>query len=1120
MIEKTTMTAEQMAKKEKYLLSEAVMPDGTIKTKMRCTEENGLTVAVTEEICGSSEHWLLLINSKDTLQRFVFPAERNHNILCFDLSKASEELFAPKKTWLCYLVWEDEQGFICKRLRHGREPLYYGGEKKLSGSQILLRQEDSQRYWATVAETEIDGKMRCLVPVMNESRNTLAMQAFGSAELKMIREELIWRKDKMMRDEEEVAQIKFSVVVAAYMAESYIEETLESIVKQDIGFEENIQLILVDDGSTDRTAEICDEYATRYPKNVIVIHKENGGVASARNEGKKYAVGKYINFCDSDDKFSLNAFSAVWNFATEHEGEMDVVTMPLYFFEAQSGAHWQNYKFDKGNRVIDLWEEYTASDMFCNASFFVREATEEFTFDGTLPCGEDIKFVAQVLLKRMALGVVTECNYWYRKRSTNDSLINTSRMKKSWYFEYFDNMVLELMRYSRKMHGFTPYFIQNTIMMDLQWRFKMHEIPEGVLTKYEEKKYRNKIEKALALIDEQIIKNQRWMNADYLTQIFEMKYSTPAQLRYMRNDIKLFVQNNHIRSASDMATQFNFLEIEKDSLRLEGNAVFVGFPKDINVNVYVSVAGNYYQCVCMERQFEDENCFGRLKTTIAFRGQIPITNAIFGKWIRICVAYNGYFVERMKYSYGKFSPVSEKSASQYYEKNGMVLRGTKHGIRLEQILNDKADVETKILQLSEQEKEIFAAWRYEERYLADLKEKIIVLSDELKGSEYADTVLTSERFGEIVALRKEAKLFRKDKPVWLISDRMNAIGDNGEALFRYLMQKENLPVRAYFVLEENCPYYETMKSVGPTVAYGSKEHKLLHLVADVIISSQAGDYVQNPFGEYRTYYRDFLGNQKVVFLQHGVTKDDLSEWLNKYRKNFAGIVTAAERERKSFLKISYGYEPEKVWLTGFPRFDRLYEDTKRQIVICPTWRMYLKDYSEKRFRESNYYKFYQELIENPKLQDTIREYQYTLAIKLHPQMLRYADVFNQMEGLQVLDDDMTYSQIFAESSLMVTDYSSTAMDFAFMRKPVIYCQFDSKEFFSGKHMYKAGYFDYLMDGFGPVTETVEQTVEVIITHVRNDCKLSSEYAERCDSFFVKKDNENCERVYEKICELI
>ena len=95
----------------------------------------------------------------------------------------------------------------------------------------------------------------------------------------------------------------FSIIMAVYNVEEYLYETIQSLLDQTLSFKEHVQLILIDDGSSDNSGFICDEYAKLYSENIIVIHKENGGVASARNEGLKYASGKYITFMDSDDKF-------------------------------------------------------------------------------------------------------------------------------------------------------------------------------------------------------------------------------------------------------------------------------------------------------------------------------------------------------------------------------------------------------------------------------------------------------------------------------------------------------------------------------------------------------------------------------------------------------------------------------------------------------------------------------------------------------------------------------------------------------------------------------------------------------------------------------------------------
>ena len=78
---------------------------------------------------------------------------------------------------------------------------------------------------------------------------------------------------------------RFSVVIPIYNVEKYLEETIESVISQDIGFKENIQLILVNDGSPDSSEDICLRYRELYPENIVYVKQKNGGVSRARNHG-------------------------------------------------------------------------------------------------------------------------------------------------------------------------------------------------------------------------------------------------------------------------------------------------------------------------------------------------------------------------------------------------------------------------------------------------------------------------------------------------------------------------------------------------------------------------------------------------------------------------------------------------------------------------------------------------------------------------------------------------------------------------------------------------------------------------------------------------------------------
>ena len=102
---------------------------------------------------------------------------------------------------------------------------------------------------------------------------------------------------------------KFSVVVPCYNVERYLPQCIESLCKQTLV---DIEIILVDDGSPDNSGKICDEWAEKDDR-IKVIHKANGGVSAARNDGMAAATGEYIIFCDSDDWLPENALESLYN---------------------------------------------------------------------------------------------------------------------------------------------------------------------------------------------------------------------------------------------------------------------------------------------------------------------------------------------------------------------------------------------------------------------------------------------------------------------------------------------------------------------------------------------------------------------------------------------------------------------------------------------------------------------------------------------------------------------------------------------------------------------------------------------------------------------------------------
>ncbi len=261
-------------------------------------------------------------------------------------------------------------------------------------------------------------------------------------------------------------QYRFSVVMAVYNVEDYIREAVDSIIHQTIGFE-HIQMILVDDGSKDGSGRICDEYKVKYPEQIIVIHKENGGVSSAKNAGIRAAEGKFVSFLDPDDYLDTDTFRQVEQFMDQMGKEADICTIPIVFFGAFSGEHGLNDKFRAGIRLVNLLDDKNA-DCFqmSNASAFYRlEAVKAIQFDERLATAEDAKVNCQLLMDNPRLGIIPNVKYHYRKRE--DSALGKSHRNARWYIphvEYFSKWVLDR---ANEKYGGIPLFIQNAVMYDL-----------------------------------------------------------------------------------------------------------------------------------------------------------------------------------------------------------------------------------------------------------------------------------------------------------------------------------------------------------------------------------------------------------------------------------------------------------------------------------------------------------------------------------------------------------------------------------------------------------------------------------------------------------------------------
>ena len=366
-------------------------------------------------------------------------------------------------------------------------------------------------------------------------------------------------------------EFKFSVLMPIYNVEKYLAESIDSLINQSIGFEENIELVIVDDGSPDNSKEIALKYQEKYPNNIKVFSKSNGGQASAFNFGLKHLHGKYVSFLDSDDRISSNAFEEAYHFLEKYEDEVDIVSIPMVYFENRTGPHILNYKFDS-TRVIDLNKEPYCPQLSLASSFVKKEALEGFEFDTLLPHGYDALVLNKILLDKKKLGVMDSCTYFYRRRENNTSMINVAHHKKEYYNYLLKNLYINLIDYSKEKEGHVPQFIQYMMAYNIQWFNKVSDFPDFI-TKDEINEFWEILFDILGYIDEDVIKDNHIIKRKLIRNfLIYLKNKKEFHIDTVDDQREIYLKTGHhiINNLHNHRIFVDSIKIKEDILRISG----------------------------------------------------------------------------------------------------------------------------------------------------------------------------------------------------------------------------------------------------------------------------------------------------------------------------------------------------------------------------------------------------------------------------------------------------------------------------------------------------------------------------------------------------------------------
>lgn len=867
----------------------------------------------------------------------------------------------------------------------------------------------------------------------------------------------------------------FSIVIPIYNSKSYLKDAINSIINQTFDFKD-VQLILVDDGSSDNSKEIAIEYQSKYPDNILVLSQEHNGQASALNLALEHIKGEYVNFLNSDDKLSENTLKEIYKFFSKND-DIDVVSIPMIFFEKSKANAPLNLKFTNRNRIVDLIKEPESIQLSLPSSFIRKDALKNYTFDDRLINAYDSFLLNKILLDNKKYGLIglnKNVIYHYRKRSDSSSISDTCIDKKEFFTDKLKYFSKSLLEYSISKEGQIPEFIKNVVFYDLDILVRIPELPEDL----DKEEFWKSFDDVLDLIDMESI-----LDTPILKNLVKSFLVYLKNKEYNIEGISLLSKGYLINDLNKVGLKFDVIEFDNGILNLLGFFTTKFYKETLEVEAIKE--SNNSKEVFKPDYFSYP--YSRRKDIVLlgysweffriFNFKIPIDKGENCRiYFKIIFDNGKELVDVNPYTFGFTQLAGLTAYSHYLVKDDTIIFYSLNSF-------------------------VVIPYSYKKMLKLELRSCMKILFS--KKRWFIQAILF--RFMFIILFPS-----MKNRKIWLFNDRPDRADDNGKHLFTYAT-KQNDDIEKYYVINKDCEDFNEMKKISENIIpLCSIKHKILYLFADKVITPFINEDFFNPFHfKHKRFYNGLIVSKRY-FLQHGILIGSYSNAFNSFRKHLSLFVTSADLERQSILEGGYNYSEDVVQTLGLPRYDNLKnKEFTKQILFMPTWRNYLKD--EDAFVNSEYFSKLSSFINNDKLVKFAKENDYKIVFKPHPEVVKFADLFEiKNKDITYISVDESYQELFNSSSILVTDYSTVFFDFSYLKKPVIYYQYGDE------YHYDKGYFDFETMGFGDIIEDEEVLINKIIEYINNGCIMEDKYKERVDTFFKYTDRNNCKRCYEWI----
>lgn len=863
-----------------------------------------------------------------------------------------------------------------------------------------------------------------------------------------------------------------TLIVAVYGVEKYLPDFLSSLGTQDLS---DVEMIFVDDGSPDRSSALIADWLPNSGLHTgTLIRQSNGGASSARNAGLAAATGTWLSFPDPDDVFSANYLGQVRAALHQADESITLVATPLIMFNEVDGTYRNSHPlrgaFNGPSARIRL-RDNPAVLKISGATSFLRHSV---LADAGLTFDTDLRpnFEDADLVTRYLATV-------------DDPILQTLPDAHYYYRTRADASSLVSSSWSKPEKYLT--------VPTLGWLKLAEDInaTRGALPRF---------------VQNVLLYDMSWY------------FSTDARIHTPTKGLPDDVCASFLNAVARVLAY-----IDAETIR---DYAISYLPTEVRVSLLALKGADLSQLPVTVWRIDEARNLVQVKYYTTDGGH---AEELFSR--------NGQELD---------SVWSKTRGVRYFRKNLVFERIV--WLPFAEGMHARIDGVARQFQLAADSAASFS--------LSPLMARRIGFRGPYPQSpkQIAHAVSLRDRASRVVQLRKTqllrvlrgnsprflrpwdritkaiAKRMRRYADAWVFMDRDTQAQDNAEHLYRWVALNEP-QINSWFVLSRRSADWKRLRREGfRLVAFGSWQHTLLLLRARHLASSHIDKYVVQPLHPKRFPGRSW----SFTFLQHGVTKDDISRWLNP--KPIRRIISVGDAEQAAFVGDGspYVFTEREAALTGFPRHDELRRlattapEDRPYILVIPTWREYLLGPASGKgnardlvdgFEESEYVQAWAGLLRSDALRRAVEASGKEIVFVSHPNLEAHVDRLQLPSYVSIKTYATTNIQsLIANGAMLITDYSSIAFDSAFVGSPTVYFQFDREDFFTN-HPHRPGYFSYDEAGFGPVTTEAAATVAAVTAALTQHGSEWSEYRRRAEEFFAFHDEGACARVFESMKEI-